>query len=174
MPFSLAGPKSGLSPSDRDAIYALHNGRSAGSFGTIGCLSFSVPKIVTTGQRGTVVTNDQTLADHAHAFIDHGDREWRRANLNRAVGTNLRLNDVMAALGLAQLDTLTERLARKRRAYLRYARRSRQHCVYRSSLDAGRNTACARRSASPGSIGSWPSLATIFSISTVQPESRRL
>lgn len=108
-------------PLIEDAACALghrYNGKSAGSFGTVGCLSFSVPKIVTTGQGGAVVTDDKAVADRAAAFIDHGDLEWRRTNLNRGIGTNLRFNDVLASLGLAQLDTLAERLARKRRSYL--------------------------------------------------------
>ena len=108
-------------PLIEDAACALghrHDGKSAGSFGTIGCLSFSVPKILTTGQGGAVVTDDKTAADRAAAFIDHGDLEWRRTNLNRGIGTNLRFNDVLASLGLAQLDTLADRLARKRRSYL--------------------------------------------------------
>jgi perosamine synthetase len=95
-----------------------HDGKPAGSFGTVGCLSFSVPKIVTTGQGGAIITDDKTLADHARAFIDHGDLEWRRTNLNRGIGTNLRFNDVLASLGLAQLDTLDLRLKRKRQSYL--------------------------------------------------------
>lgn len=108
-------------PLIEDAACALghrHEGKSAGSFGTVGCLSFSVPKIVTTGQGGAVVTDDKAATDRALAFIDHGDLEWRRTNLNRGIGTNLRFNDVLASLGLAQLDTLAERLARKRRSYL--------------------------------------------------------
>lgn len=108
-------------PLIEDAACALghrHADKSAASFGTIGCLSFSVPKIATTGQGGALVSDDDTLADRARAFIDQGDLEWRRTNLNRDVGTNLRFNDVLASLGLAQLDTLAERLARKRRAYL--------------------------------------------------------
>lgn len=107
-------------PLIEDAACALahrHDGKSAGSFGTIGCLSFSVPKIVTTGQGGAVVTDEKAVADRAQAFVDHGDLEWRRTNLNRSIGTNLRFNDVLASLGLAQLDTLEERLARKRRSY---------------------------------------------------------
>jgi perosamine synthetase len=95
-----------------------HAGKPAGSFGTVGCFSFSVPKIVTTGQGGAAVTGDKAVADRARAFIDHGDLEWRSTNLNRGIGTNLRFNDVLASLGLAQLDTLAERLARKRRSYL--------------------------------------------------------
>jgi perosamine synthetase len=108
-------------PLIEDAAGALghrHAGKSAGSFGTVGCLSFSVPKIVTTGQGGALLTDDKAVADRAAVFIDHGDLDWRRTNLNRDVGSNLRFNDVLASLGLAQLDTLAERLARKRRSYL--------------------------------------------------------
>lgn len=94
-----------------------YQGRPAGSFGTVGCLSFSVPKVVTTGQGGAVVTNERRLADGALTFIDHGDLDWRQTNLNRGIGTNLRFNDVLAALGLAQLATIDVRLARKRGSY---------------------------------------------------------
>jgi perosamine synthetase len=107
-------------PLIEDAACALghrYNGKAAGSFGTVGCLSFSVPKIVTTGQGGALVTNDKAIAERAQAFIDHGDLEWRRTNLNRGIGTNLRFNDILSALGLAQIQTLVERAERKRRSY---------------------------------------------------------
>jgi perosamine synthetase len=107
-------------PLIEDAACALghcYRGKAAGSFGAVGCLSFSVPKVLTTGQGGAVVTNDKAIADRALAFIDHGDLEWRQTNLNHGIGTNLRFNDVLAALGLAQVETFAERLARKHRSY---------------------------------------------------------
>ena len=99
------------------AIGHRHRGRSAGTFGDVGTLSFSPPKTITTGQGGAVLTASSEYRDAARRYVDHGDLEWRQTNLNREVGTNLRFNDVLAALGLAQLRTLDERLARKRRAY---------------------------------------------------------
>jgi perosamine synthetase len=99
------------------AIGQRHEGRSAGSFGRIGTLSFSPPKILTTGQGGAIFTADQRLADEVAKYIDHGDLSWRQTNLNREIGTNLRFNDVLAALGLAQLRTLDVRLARKRELF---------------------------------------------------------
>lgn len=107
-------------PMIEDAACALghhHAGRPSGSLGTVGVLSFSVPKVLTTGQGGAVLTNDRRIADRVNEIIDHGDLEWRRTNLNRGIGTNLRFNDVLAALGLAQLETLADRLERRRRAY---------------------------------------------------------
>lgn len=103
-----------------DAACALghrYDGKWAGTFGTAGTYSFSVPKVLTTGQGGAVVTADAGIADRAAAFIDHGDLDWRKTNLNREVGTNLRFNDVLSALGLAQLQELDARLERRRRAY---------------------------------------------------------
>jgi perosamine synthetase len=107
-------------PLIEDAACALGSswqGRKAGSFGTIGTLSFSVPKIVTTGQGGALLTNSAELRDKAAAYIDHGDLDWRRTNLHRGIGTNLRFNDVSAALGLAQMEGIQPRLARKRAAF---------------------------------------------------------
>lgn len=113
--------KRGL-PLIEDAATALgqrHAGKYAGTFGTMGTLSFSPPKILTTGQGGAILTASNESADAARAFIDHGDLMWRQTNLNRAIGTNLRFNDVLAALGHAQLRTLDQRLSRKRRAHAR-------------------------------------------------------
>jgi perosamine synthetase len=94
-----------------------HEGKAAGTFGTIGTLSFSVPKALTTGQGGAVLTNDPALAERAGAYIDQGDLHWRERNLNHGIGTNLRFNDVLASLGLAQMRSIEERLARKRRVF---------------------------------------------------------
>jgi len=107
-------------PLIEDAACALGSrwqDRKAGSFGTIGTLSFSVPKIVTTGQGGALLTNSTELRDKAAAYIDHGDLEWRRTNLHRGIGTNLRFNDVSAALGLVQMQDIERRLVRKREAF---------------------------------------------------------
>jgi perosamine synthetase len=107
-------------PLIEDAACALghrHEGRAAGTFGAIGVYSFSVPKVITTGQGGALVSHDQELLDRAAALIDHGDLEWRKTNLNRNVGTNLRFTDIQARLGLCQVHDLKIRLARRRASF---------------------------------------------------------
>lgn len=99
------------------AVGHTYENQPAGSFGTAAIYSFSVPKVLTTGQGGAVLTGNKEVADRAAAFIDQGDLEWRRTNLNNTIGTNLRFNDVLAALGLAQLSTLKERLSRRQAAH---------------------------------------------------------
>jgi len=107
-------------PVIEDAACALGHrfqARAAGAFGTVGTYSFSVPKVLTTGQGGAVVSHDRNLLDRAAAFIDHGDLEWRKTNLNRDVGTNLRFTDIQASLGLCQMQDLEARLARRRASF---------------------------------------------------------
>lgn len=99
------------------AVGQSFEGRRAGSFGDVSCYSFSVPKVLTTGQGGAVLTNDAEIRDNVIRFTDHGDTEWRKTNLNHGIGNNLRCNDILAALGMAQLDTLEDRLARRRASY---------------------------------------------------------
>lgn len=107
-------------PLIEDAACALGqrwNGRTAGGFGTVAIYSFSIPKVVTTGQGGAVLLSSEAHRDAAIRWIDHGDTDWRRTNLNREIGSNLRFNDVLAALGIAQLQCLEERLARRRSVF---------------------------------------------------------
>jgi perosamine synthetase len=107
-------------PLIEDAACALGHrfkGTSAGMFGDVGTYSFSVPKVVTTGQGGALVGRDPEMLERAAAFIDQGDLEWRRTNLSRGVGTNLRLTDIQAALGLCQLRDADARLERRRASY---------------------------------------------------------
>jgi perosamine synthetase len=94
-----------------------YHGRAAGTFGSVGTYSFSVPKVLTTGQGGAVVTNNLEAFERAAAYIDQGDLEWRRTNLNRTIGTNLRFTDLQASLGLCQLGDIEDRLHRRRASF---------------------------------------------------------
>jgi perosamine synthetase len=93
------------------------DGHAAGSFGTVSIYSFSVPKVLTTGQGGAVLVRTPEHRDAAIRYIDHGDTEWRKTNLNRGIGTNLRFNDILSSFGLAQLADLDARLARRRASH---------------------------------------------------------
>ncbi len=102
-----------------DAACALgsHNGDlRAGTIGDVATTSFSVPKVVTTGQGGAIL-GSVAVVDRARTWIDQGDLEWRRTGLNREIGTNLRFSDLQAAVGQPQLDDLDARLERKRRVH---------------------------------------------------------
>lgn len=81
---------------------ASFNGQMAGSFGT-GCFSFYPTKNVTTGEGGIVTTNDSAIADQVRLLRSHGQRE---RYLHVANGYNLRMTELQAAIGVAQLKKL--------------------------------------------------------------------
>jgi dTDP-4-amino-4,6-dideoxygalactose transaminase len=99
------------------AAGASFGGRKVGSFGT-GCFSFYATKNMTTGEGGMITTDDRELAARARLLRNHGQR---RRYVSEALGYNLRLTEVAAALGLAQLQKL-DALNERRRANARYLR----------------------------------------------------
>lgn len=107
-------------PLIEDAAWAfgrMSSGRRGGASGAIGTTSFSVPKVVTTGQGGAVLVHSEEHRQAAVAAVDQGDVDWRRTTINRGVGSNLRLSDLAASLGLASTEQIEERLARKRTVF---------------------------------------------------------
>ncbi len=98
-----------------DAACALgshRGGRHAGSFGQLGCFSFNTTKIITTGTGGMVVTDDPDLYERVERLKNHGRLD--RRDHHPMVGFNFGFSDLLAALGLAQMDKLPARVAHKR------------------------------------------------------------
>ena len=107
------------------AIGTNYKGRPVGAIGDIGCFSFHPRKVITTGEGGMVTTNREDLAIAVRSLRNHGATgtpdpsiephgPWTMATFNR-LGFNLRLSDIQAAVGVAQMSKL-EHLLRERRA----------------------------------------------------------
>ncbi len=97
---------------------ALYKGKPAGTLGDAGCFSFYANKIMTTGEGGMIVTNDDTLAyalRHCRAY----DFDDTRHFWHKRLAWNLRMSSLEAAVGRAQLERLDE-LIEARRANARY------------------------------------------------------
>ena len=75
----------------------FENGKYTGTLGHIGVFSLNVHKHFQCGEGGMVVTDDDGLAEKIRAFINHGE------NVSDAIGLNLRMPEVCAAIGLSQL-----------------------------------------------------------------------
>jgi perosamine synthetase len=96
------------------ALGATYNGRPCGSLGDVGCFSFHPRKVITTGEGGMVVTDDDVLAERLQLFRSHGGvRAGGRFTFTEA-GFNYRLSDVHAAMGVAQMRRLPEIVTRRR------------------------------------------------------------
>jgi perosamine synthetase len=82
-------------------------------------LSFSPQKIVTTGQGGAVVTDDDAAAEAIRNLIDHGGG-WRETRIHERIGGNWRMADLNAAIGVSQMRRLPELIEQRHRVHLRY------------------------------------------------------
>jgi perosamine synthetase len=107
-----------------EAHGALYRDRRCGSFGTSSCFSFYANKLVTTGEGGMLLVDDDTLAQRARRLRNLAFEPPRRF-LHREIGFNYRLTNLQAALGLAQLERIDEIVARKRWLGSEYTRRLR-------------------------------------------------
>lgn len=100
-----------------EAHLAEFNGAKAGTMGQLGIFSFTPSKLMTTGEGGMVVSDDEDLADRARLirnFCDHGKFEWR------GLGFNFRMPEALGAIGSIQLRKLSEACRRRRRIAERY------------------------------------------------------
>lgn len=100
-----------------EALGSHYAGKPLGSFGAAGCFSFSANKTVTCGQGGMVSTNDTNLYHRLLELKDQGRRVKGTGgdDIHPTMGFNFKLTNVQAAIGVAQLDRLEERLGHARR-----------------------------------------------------------
>lgn len=111
------------------AIGTTYRGRPVGGMSDIACFSFHPRKVITTGEGGMVTTTDPTLAAKVQSYRNHGatgispgsdpSKPWVMATFNN-LGFNLRLSDIQAAVGVAQMARLDGILAERAAAAARY------------------------------------------------------
>jgi perosamine synthetase len=95
------------------------NGRPCGSFGDLSTFSFYPNKHVTTGEGGMIVMDSDELADRCRSLRNLCFKPPRRF-VHEELGWNLRMTNLQAALGVAQLERLDEFVERKRSMGRRY------------------------------------------------------
>jgi perosamine synthetase len=99
-----------------------YRGHPCGSFGDLSVFSFYPNKHITTGEGGMVLTDDDALAERCRSLRNLCFQQKKRF-VHEELGYNLRMTNLQAALGLAQLERLDEFAARKRRMGRRYTER---------------------------------------------------
>jgi 8-amino-3,8-dideoxy-alpha-D-manno-octulosonate transaminase len=91
------------------ALGGSYKGKMLGNFGKMSAFSFDFYKIITAGEGGAVVTNDDELYERAHMYSDHGHDHIgnvRGAEQHPILGFNFRGSELGAAVVLAQLRKL--------------------------------------------------------------------
>lgn len=112
------------------AVGTTYEGKLVGAIGDLGCFSFHPRKVITTGEGGMVTTNRTELADRVKGLRNHGatgpavgadpSKPYTMSTFDM-LGFNLRLSDIQAAVGVAQMSKLDRLLAERRRLALRYS-----------------------------------------------------
>ncbi len=96
-----------------EALGSYFNGKHAGSFGEFGTFSFNGNKIITTGGGGIIVTNDEKLAKKAKHITTQAKSDPMEY-IHDEIGYNYRLVNVLAAMGVAQMELLPAFIERKK------------------------------------------------------------
>jgi len=94
-------------------------GRYTGTIGHIGCYSFNGNKIITSGGGGMIVTNDPKYAERAKYLTTQAKDDPIRY-IHEDIGYNFRLTNIQAAMGVAQLERLSEYIEIKKKNYESY------------------------------------------------------
>ena len=102
-----------------EAHGAEYKGKKVGSFGVVSCFSFYGNKIITTGEGGMCLTNDEELTEKMRILRDHGMNPDKRYWYD-IIGFNYRMTNLQAAVGVAQLKRIDDFVGKKRQIARRY------------------------------------------------------
>jgi perosamine synthetase len=102
-----------------EAIGTTLHGQHVGTFGNAGTLSFFGNKTITTGEGGMVITTNESLAKRLRVARGQGQSLTRRY-WHETLGFNYRMTNIVAAIGLAQIERVAAILERKRNVGIRY------------------------------------------------------
>ncbi|WP_046174503.1 DegT/DnrJ/EryC1/StrS family aminotransferase [Domibacillus indicus] len=109
-------------PIIEDAAESLgteYKGRKSGSFGEFGIYSFNGNKIITTSGGGMLISNNLKKLDKARNLASQA-REPAPYYQHEKTGFNYRMSNILAGIGIAQMDVLEERVEAKRALFVRY------------------------------------------------------
>ncbi len=98
---------------------AALDGRLAGTFGRAAAFSFYPTKVITSGEGGMIVTEDEALAAEARCYRDQGKADFLTGG-HTVLGSNWRMSELHAAVGLVHLRRLDEFITRRRAAAAHY------------------------------------------------------
>jgi perosamine synthetase len=103
-----------------ESLGGRYKGKLLGTMGALSCFSFFANKIITTGEGGAIITDDQDLAERCRTLRDHGMSPEKRYH-HVELGFNYRMTNMQAAIGLAQLEQLDSILSMRRRQMEAYS-----------------------------------------------------
>jgi perosamine synthetase len=128
-------PKTGIKPFEElakdknlllieDAAQSLGSfypdGRHIGRAGLIGSFSFSAPKIISTGQGGALITDNDEIGKKLRLLKDFG-RTGGGIDIHDSIGYNFKFTELQACIGIEQMKKLNDRVKRKKEIWQKYS-----------------------------------------------------
>lgn len=95
------------------------DGRHQGSVGEVGSFSFSAPKVISTGQGGALITNDDEVIYKLKRLKDFG-RSGGGNDVHDTIGYNFKFTELQACIGIEQMKKLAWRVERKKEILMLY------------------------------------------------------
>ncbi len=89
------------------------DGTHIGRKGLVGSFSFSAPKVISTGQGGALITDDDEVANKLRRLKDFG-RSGGGNDIHDSIGWNFKFTDIQAVIGIEQMKKLSFRVDRKK------------------------------------------------------------
>ncbi len=87
--------------------------KHAGTFGIAGSYSLFATKVITSGEGGIIVTDDDELCEKLKLLRNHGKPEaWK--TYHTVISSNYRMSDITAAVGLAQFNNLEDKIHKRK------------------------------------------------------------
>lgn len=97
-----------------EALGSRYRGRTAGSFGDVSIFDFSAPSPLCTGEGGMLLTDDDSLANELRYLRQRRASDRGSLSIGSRVPLQSGISEMTAAIGLAQLDELDDRLLRRK------------------------------------------------------------
>ena len=105
-----------------ESLGGSYHGKQSGTFGDIGVYSFNGNKILTTSGGGMLVSDNEEWIDKAK-FLSTQAKEDHLHYEHKEFGYNYRMSNVLAAIGVAQMDVLDKRVNRRREIFSLYEKK---------------------------------------------------
>ena len=106
-------------------IGSFYGGKHTGCYSDVGIFSFSTPKIITTGQGGMLVTDNEELYEKFRMIKDFGRDVDKKHQMENAfdhveMGYNFKFTEFQAAVGIAQMKKLSQRIEHNKKMFQLY------------------------------------------------------
>ena len=104
-----------------ESLGASYQGKQSGTFGDMGVYSFNGNKILTTSGGGMLVSDNKTWIEKAKFLSTQAKEDFLHYE-HKEIGYNYRMSNVLAAIGVAQMEVLSKRVKRRREIFLLYTK----------------------------------------------------